>query len=418
MSSFNPATLAHLRGVARRRRDSVAYLSTATIGVAIDRCVEDGHVALHPYHGTVDAGARRAAHDAGLAINVWTVDDAPRMRDATSWHVDGICTNRIDVASRGVPAVGQQLMKILLIVNAAASSVTLRSRVLVQKALGGRTRGARSPKPAAVAMPHGSPKARPAQGTDLVIVFGGDGTLNEAANGLVGSDTASGSAAGRIDQRVRPHARPFRRPGRGDGRAARRDRSRCYRRVGLGSVNRRYFLFHCGVGFDAAVVEQVERRAGLKRYAGHPLFMYAAVHTWMRHYDRKPTALPSAMYEDGSVVDDGYFAICCNTDPYTYLGSRPLHLAPDATLDSPLTMVTLRIAGAAPARPGWCRRRCSPTGSELRPQPPRRLPARRASGDRRRDRPFPYQVDGDFLGAVRSTRVPLRARCHRCCSSP
>ena len=67
-------------------------------------------------------------------------------------------------------------------------------------------------------------------------------------------------------------------------------------------MNGRYFLFHVGVGFDAAVVAQVERRDTLKRCAGHPLFVYAAVATWLRHYDRTtgrgsrsttPTATPS-----------------------------------------------------------------------------------------------------------------------------
>ena len=49
------------------------------------------------------------------------------------------------------------------------------------------------------------------------------------------------------------------------------------KRVGLGQVNGRYFIFHAGVGYDAAVVRQVERRAGLKRYANHALFAFAAV---------------------------------------------------------------------------------------------------------------------------------------------
>ena len=69
---------------------------------------------------------------------------------------------------------------------------------------------------------------------------------------------------------------------------------RSIRRVGLGSVNGRYFLFHTGVGFDAAVVEQVERRSGLKRYAGHPLFVYAGFDTWIRHYDRSRPRLAGA----------------------------------------------------------------------------------------------------------------------------
>src|SRR5256886_5736626 len=58
--------------------------------------------------------------------------------------------------------------------------------------------------------------------------------------------------------------------------------------IGLGSVNGRYFLFHVGMGFDAAVVDQVERRADLKRYAGHSLFVFSAVATWLRHHDHRP----------------------------------------------------------------------------------------------------------------------------------
>ena len=290
-------------------------------------------------------------------------------------------------------------MKILLIVNAAASSVTLRSRVLVQKAMSSehevhvaetsrRGHATRLAQHAA------------AQGVDLVVVFGGDGTLNEAANGLAGSNSAlaplpGGSTnvfartLGLSDDPVEATAKIL--------DAVARDSTR---RVGIGSVNRRYFLFHCGIGFDAAVVEQVERRSGLKRYAGHPLFIYAAMDTWMRHYDRKRPHF-RVRFEDGSMVDDGYFAICCNTDPYTYLGTRPLNLAPDATLDEPLTMVTIRslklrrlgrLAGSA----------FFGSGSKLRHS--RHVDYR--PGVRAvtvtAERPFPYQVDGDFLGHVRS----------------
>src|SRR3546814_12893388 len=88
---------------------------------------------------------------------------------------------------------------------------------------------------------------------------------------------------------------------------------RSIRRVGLGSVNGRYFLFHVGMGFDAAVVAQVERRAGLKRYAGHPLFVYSGFDTWIRHYDRTRPRF-ALRFADGSVVDDGYLSICLNTD--------------------------------------------------------------------------------------------------------
>src|SRR5690606_34055430 len=155
--------------------------------------------------------------------------------------------------------------------------------------------------------------------------------------------------------------------------------------------NGRYFLFHTGVGFDAAVVEQVERRSGLKRYAGHPLFVYAGVDTWIRHYDRsRPRFAVSFPPEAGDdVIDDAYLTIVLNTNPYTFLGNRPLDLAPEATLDRGLAAVTVRtmaftrflpiIASAprpppppplapAPARP-------APASARRRPAPPLRAPA-------------------------------------------
>ena len=95
-----------------------------------------------------------------------------------------------------------------------------------------------------------------------------------------------------------------------------------FRPIGLGRVNGRFFAFHTGVGFDAAVVRAVEKRASLKRWLGHPLFISAALMTWLRGYDR---ARPHfRVHTDEGVLDDGYFTIVLNTNPYTFLGNRPL----------------------------------------------------------------------------------------------
>ena len=45
-------------------------------------------------------------------------------------------------------------------------------------------------------------------------------------------------------------------------------------------------------------------------------------------------------------MPDGYFAICLNTNPYTYLGNRPLDLSPAATLDRGLVLITFRTMKA------------------------------------------------------------------------
>ena len=179
-------------------------------------------------------------------------------------------------------------------------------------------------------------------------------------------------------------------------------------RVGLGSVNGRYFLFHVGMGFDAAVVAQVERRSGLKRYAGHPLFVFAPSTPWFRHYDRSRPRF-SVRFADGSVVDDGYLSICLNTNPYTYLGQPPPrprprgHARPRARVGdvAHARVRCARCASSAPRSRGgrhlrssrWTEYRSDLTGS---PSP--------ATG------PFPYQVDGDHLGDTERLEIRTSPR--------
>ena len=295
-------------------------------------------------------------------------------------------------------------MRVLLVVNAFASSVTARSMVVIRKAFSAdhdvemvetTRRG------------HAARLARGAanEGVDVVVVMGGDGTLNEAANGLVGTDTALGVLPGGS---TNVFARTIGLPN---------DPVECtgvlldalargsIRRVGLGAVNGRCFLFHTGLGFDAAVVEQVERRSSLKRYAGHPLFVYAGFATWFRHYDTSRPRM-AVRLPDGRVVDDAYFTIVLNTSPYTYLGNRPLDLAPEATLDTGLSVVVIRtmqfarVLGLIASALG--------RGSHLRASRhallAHDLDELVVSGHG----PVPYQVDGDFLGEGEGFRFEHR----------
>ncbi len=289
-------------------------------------------------------------------------------------------------------------MKLLLLVNASASSVTARGQVVIQKALS-------ADHEVAVAETsrrgHAARLARGAanDGVDVVVALGGDGTLNEAANGLAGTDCALATLPGGS---TNVFARTIGMPNdpiEATGELLDALAAGSIERVGLGSVNGRYFLFHVGVGFDAAVVQQVERRAGLKRYAGHPLFVYAAFATWFGHYDRSRPRF-SVEHADGTVVDDAYFTVVCNTDPYTYLGNVGLSIAPDAGLDAPLAAVTLRTLRfptmlgfvASALRGGrWLRRH-----RLVDYHPGCRSLEVRAYG------PVPYQVDGDHLGDAES----------------
>lgn len=288
-------------------------------------------------------------------------------------------------------------MKLVLLVNSRASSVTPRARVVIGKALSADhevTVAETSRRGHATRLARGAA----ASGVDVVVALGGDGTLNEAANGLAGTGCAlaplPGGSTNVFARTIGLPNDPIEATGVLLDALARRS----IRRVGLGSVNGRYFLFHTGVGFDAAVVEQVERRSGLKRYAGHPLFVYAGVDTWIRHYDRsRPRFAVSFPPEAGDdVIDDAYLTIVLNTNPYTFLGNRPLDLAPEATLDRGLAAVTVRTMaftrflpiiasalgrGALLRRSRWVDHRTDLPGLTVR-----------AYG------PVPYQVDGDHLG--------------------
>jgi diacylglycerol kinase family enzyme len=287
-------------------------------------------------------------------------------------------------------------VKLLLVVNASASSVTARGQVVIRKALSAdhdveMVETSRRGHATRLAL------GAAARGTDVVAVLGGDGTLNEAATGLAGTDTAlaplPGGSTNVFARTLGLPNDPIEATGALLASLARG----AIQPVGLGSVNGRYFCFHTGVGFDAAVVAQVERRATLKRYAGHPLFAYAALTTWLRHYDRSRPRF-AVEFDDGDTVEDGYFTIALNTSPYTFVGNRPFDLAPEATLDRPLAVVTLRTLDVAPFL-GIIASALG-VGPALRSH--KHVDYRTdVSGFRVRGYgPVPYQVDGDHLGDV------------------
>jgi len=290
-------------------------------------------------------------------------------------------------------------LRILFIVNSVASSVTARRRVVIHKALSADhdvTLQETSRRGHATRLAQSAARER----FDLVIVLGGDGTFNEAANGLAGTDTALGVLPGGS---TNVFARILGLPDDSVDAAGVLLEALAagnITRVGLGSVEGRYFLFHCGVGFDAAVVEQVERRGSWKRWAGHPLFMYAAVETWARRFDRATPPM-RLIDPDGHEQTRGFFCVVMNANPYTYLGNRPFELVPGLGLEDPLATVTLERLDV---------RTLVPVAVAALADKPI---ADRANVDVRTgvrslvieaDPPIPYQVDGDHLGASKRLR--------------
>jgi diacylglycerol kinase family enzyme len=287
-------------------------------------------------------------------------------------------------------------VRVLLIVNSSASSVTARARVVIQKALAADhdlTVSETSRRGHASRLAQGAA----ADGVDVVAVLGGDGTLNEAANGLAGTATALGVLPGGSTNVFARTIGMVNDPITASQQLLASIAAGSIRPISLGSVNGRYFLFHVGLGYDAAVVAEVEKRSTLKRYLGAAVFVAAAISTWARHYDRSTPWFE--VHAPGLDLGDGYFAICLKTSPYTFLGNRPVDVAPGTGFDTGLSLVTFRTLDLLPL--------LTLVTAVLRPRRGRDPFAGRDLVRLNRDldqvtitayRPLPYQVDGDHLG--------------------
>jgi len=293
-------------------------------------------------------------------------------------------------------------VKVMLLVNPSASSVDWKSRMAANSALVGDhdlTTVETTKRDDATGL-----AAQAAEdGFDVVAVLGGDGTLNEAANGLAGTSTALAVLPGgstNVFARTIGMAPKMNRAGPQLRDALARPDS--VRTFGLGTVNHRHFLFHLGIGYDAEVVAQVERRSHLKRKIGQAIFVYASFATYFRHYDHREPSF-RLDFRDGTSVADGFFTICLNTNPYTYLGRRPLSVTPDTGPERGLVTVTTRklkvrtlltLFGSALGR-----------GEILRRSKNVDYHTDLTSFTVQGYKPFPHQVDGDYLGQATELHV-------------
>jgi diacylglycerol kinase family enzyme len=294
--------------------------------------------------------------------------------------------------------------RMLIIVNPYATTVSDRLRHLVVYALQGRF------EVDAVdteARGHATELCREAahEGYDVVVAFGGDGTVNEAANGLVGSPTplcclpgGSANVFGKIlgipgdvvdaTEHLLAIADDWH-----------------PRKVDLGVVNGRCFTFASGLGLDASVVERVDSKPHLKARLGPYFFTWVAVSTFLRRYLLNP---PRLEVLDGAEKLTGVTAIVQNGSPFTYFQNRPIEIADGVALDSGtlaggvLRRATLlsmpSIAWRAFSRRARVskHRQISPIGQT------RELTVRSADG-----RSLPLQVDGDYLGEVTEARYSI-----------
>jgi diacylglycerol kinase family enzyme len=297
--------------------------------------------------------------------------------------------------------------RMLIIVNPYATTVSDRLKNLVVYALRGRydvvavdTEG----------RDHATDICRQAarEGYDVVVAFGGDGTVNEAANGLAGSDTPLCCLPG---GRANVYCRMLGIPTDvvdATEHLLRMADDWSPRRVDLARVNGRHFVFAGGVGLDASVVERVDAHPRLKARLGEWYYTWTAIGAFNRRYLVHPPKLEVEL--DGERVR-GVTAIVQNGSPYTYFGERPVQLGEGAELESgdlagivlqrarPIDIPTIAWRALSERARVARHRHIHPfTGlAEVHVR----------SSD---DRPLPLQVDGDYIGEAHQASFSLVPR--------
>jgi diacylglycerol kinase family enzyme len=312
-------------------------------------------------------------------------------------------------------------MRALVVVNPAATSTTAKMRDVLVGALAselkldlaetthrghGRELGAQAA----------------ADGIDLVVSVGGDGTVNEVVNGLLekgpsphlpmlavvpgGSTNVFSRALGRSRDPVEATAEIL--------SSVRAGRSRL---VSLGTASAsgtedadvdesgwtapRWFVFAAGLGFDAEVISRVEARRAEGRRSTGSLYVREATSAFLLGRERRRPAMTLQMPGEPP-VDDLFLCLVSNVSPWTYLGARPVNPSPEASFDTGLDVFAMSRMG--PVRMLRTLRRTLA-----------RSPGTWGRGVHRRhdleelsvtaSRPQGWQVDGDHLGTATGLRV-------------
>jgi diacylglycerol kinase family enzyme len=279
-----------------------------------------------------------------------------------------------------------------MISNALAGSVSARTKEVIIKAL---SADFKLEVVDTEARDHATDVAREAveRGFDAVLVFGGDGTINEAAQGVVGTDVALGILPGGSTNVMARSLGVPRDPVEATAFGASRMRSRSTRRVNVGQFEERYFLFSAGMGLDARVVQLVEENPGAKRRHGEWLFLGNALKAAFMEYRGAEPSITVRV--SGHKPVDAVLAVCCNARPFTYFKRFPVDVCPEARLDAALdVLVITKIRATTILRIAWgllvSRNHVNGRSAHYHHDIDGfRLVARG---------PLPVQVDGDYIG--------------------
>ena len=240
------------------------------------------------------------------------------------------------------------------------------------------------------------------RGFDAVVAFGGDGTINEAAQGLVGTDVALGLIPGGSTNVLARSLGVPRDPVEATAFVASHLTSGTARTINVGRVNGRYFLFSAGVGLDAEVVKRVEADPEAKRRRGEWFFLSNALKAGFTQYRGIDPWIELDV--PGRPPERVVLAVCCNGRPFTFFKRLPVDVCPGARLDAGLDVFGLTRLGAATIpRLAWA---LLVSRGHTRWRRGRYFHDQE-SFSLRCDVPLPLQVDGDHIGSVQKADMSV-----------
>jgi diacylglycerol kinase family enzyme len=288
----------------------------------------------------------------------------------------------------------------MLVVNPAATTTSERQRDILTRALGSDLKvDLLETTHRGHAIEFGAQAVE--RGIDVVVVLGGDGTINEVVNGLLGDEPGAGrpdapalaivpGGSTNVFSRSLGIARD---PVVATSELLEALRAGRSRRIGLGRVDGRWFTFTAGLGIDADAVRRVEVARAKGRRATPSRYTRATVRSFLAMDHRHG---PVTLERPGEDPVPGLFlGIVANTAPWTYFRSTPIVLTPQASFDSGLDLVTMRRMGLM--RTLWA------TSGMITSNGVRRGRAAGVYLDLTEfrlhsDEPLHLQVDGDYVG--------------------
>ena len=233
-----------------------------------------------------------------------------------------------------------RFQRVLLIVNPVARTVSQPTLAVIEKAMSAdfrlevtetKERG------------HASEIATQAvdEGIDLVVVFSGDGTINEVVNSLAGTETAlgvlPGGATNILVRALGLPTEPVDATGVLIGKALDDESFKLH----LGRADGRYFAVNCGAGVDAAAMaphgREVPEDEGEVRPGGVPQRRVGA------DGGLRGQARPTSGCRSTAVRWNPSLSVMVGrTDPYTYYKDRGLRMTPQASLETGLDVLSMR----------------------------------------------------------------------------